>query len=193
MKVTFCIAVLPILLSVCTSEAAFITQSIVRELRFVGASPVQTSPEPLRLGVEAVDEVFLLNLGSYSSDDAGKTFSIMREPETNAEWDAVSAALRTATNTPRTGFPTMWLGLDEYKTSGSSFFLSEGFPNYNLQRVEITPHYYRLGTAGSDTFRTAAFDARFYWVIPEPTTGVLATGAALLLMFCSRRWTVRRD
>jgi hypothetical protein len=130
--------------------------------------------------------MFFLDLGQYSSPDAGQTFTFMREPETDADWDAIGFALRASIGVPRAGIPTMWLGLSEHKSTSSSFFLTGGRPTFNLQRVEVMPHYYRRGIDDGDTFRSAAFDVRFYWLIPEPTTWLLLAGATLTILMPRR-------
>jgi hypothetical protein len=178
-------------------QAAFITQSQVRNLRFLDVRPaIQTEPEPLRFGAESADKIALLDLGQYSSADAGKTFTFMRDAATNAQWDAIRSAMQGPlpfSNT--TGLPTMWLGtteLEEKEVSSSSNLtrsnLSEGFPTYNLQRVDITVRYYRTGIDDGATFRTAAFDATFYWLVPEPAAWLLMIGTALLASFRRRRF-----
>ena len=92
----------------------------------------------------------------------------------------------------------MWLGSDELEegevstsSSLSRGRLSAGFPTYNLQRVDITVRYYRTGTDDGVTFRTAAFDAVFYWLVPEPTTLTPILFAAAVLVLRHRRMRVR--
>jgi hypothetical protein len=187
MRVSTCAVSLLCSLNAVYCHAELIRESVLRDFRFSGAIPgVQPEREPLHLGVEAGDEVVLLELGRYSSEDAGKTFTFTRDMQNNAAWNAIGIALRTPTNASGAQPYSMWLGLDEYESELSSFFLGRGFPTYNLQRVDITSHYYRRGgTDDGVTIRTAAFDARFYWLIPEPATWALAIGAAVL--FAIRR------
>ena len=76
MKVSFCAAVSLTLLSAYPSHAAFITQSQVTNFRFLDAAPGNLAvPEPLRFGAETADKIFLLDLGDYTSADAGQTFT----------------------------------------------------------------------------------------------------------------------
>jgi hypothetical protein len=177
MKMTLCATGILFTLSAVHCNAAFITQTNTGA-RFIGAMPgTQTEGEPLRLSAEAFDQVYLLDLGDYTSADAGSTFTVMRQPGTNPDWDAVSFALQT-----NPGTLAMWLGLDNSVGIGiGSFTLIAGHPTYNLQQVDITPRYYRSGVAGGDTFRTALFDLRLYWLVPEPASWVLVMGAILLL------------
>ena len=201
MRVTIYAAVLLTILCTCPSRAAFITQSQVVNMRFMDAAPgVPAEPESLRFGAEAADTIVVLDLGEYSSTDAGKTLTIMRESATNAQWDAIASAMRQGGDpfNRNTGLPTMWLGTDELeeKEIGSSGDLSRGrlsagFPTYNLQRVDITVRYYRTGNDDGIAFRTAAFDAVFYWLIPEPATWVLAVVGGSLLAIRRRRVRAR--
>jgi hypothetical protein len=164
-------------------HAAFITQSFLSNVRFVGDRAQQyREKEPLSFAAEANDQIFMLELGQYSSADVGQTFTFMRQPETSHKWSAIAYALHTGINAAGTGIPTMWLGFEENDSPTLSFFhLTAGFPSFNLQRIDITPRYYREGTS-SATFRTAAFDVRLYWSIPEPATWLLvALGAATVL------------
>jgi hypothetical protein len=182
-------------LSTCPSQAAFITQSRVTNFRFLDATPEnQTEKEPLRFGAETDDKIFLLDLGEYSSADAGQTFSFVRDAATNAQWEGIRLGMQGPAFSNTTGLPTMWLGSDELEedeVSNSSQLsrgrLSAGFPTYNLQRVDITVRYYRTGIDDGVTFRTAAFDAEFYWLVPEPCTRVLAMAAIPLLILPTRR------
>jgi hypothetical protein len=80
----------------------------------------------------------------------------------------------------------MWLGVEENDSPTLSFFnLTAGLPSFNLQRVDVTPRYYRRGT--SVGFRTAAFDVRLYWAIPEPATWLLLTLGVATLLAMRRR------
>jgi hypothetical protein len=195
MKVTFCAAVSLAVLGTSPCTAAFITQSQVVNLRFTDAvTGVPAEPEPLRFGAEAADTIILLDLGAYSSADTGKTFTFMKEPE----WNAVAWAMQGDPFNRNTGLPTMWLGTDELEekeisSSGdlSRGRLSAGSATYNLQRVDITVRYYRTGTDDGIRFRTAAFDATFYWLVPEPATWISVVSATTLLILRRRPVRVR--
>jgi hypothetical protein len=193
-KSLFC-AVVVVAVCALPCQAAFITQSQLLNLRFLDArTGNQAEPEPLRFGAESADKIALLDIGQYTSADAGKTFTFMRDAANNAQWDAIRLAMQGPlpfSNT--TGLPTMWLGSDELEedegnTSNSLVRsrLSAGFPTYNLQRVDITVRYYRTGTDDGATFRTAAFDATWYWLVPEPATWLLMIGTASFVPFRRR-------
>jgi hypothetical protein len=88
----------------------------------------------------------------------------------------------------------MWLGIDELEVDVVVFDTSfrraveAGFPTFNLQQVDVTPRYYRTGTDAGDTFRTAAFNARFYWLIPEPATWIFVVMGVSLIQLCRRSY-----
>jgi hypothetical protein len=186
MKTSVWTIVLLTALSPLQCHAAFITQSFLSDVRFVGVrARVQSGKEPLWFAAEANDQVFVLQLGHYSSADVGQTFTFMRQPQTSHTWSAIAFALHTGINAAGTGIPTMWLGVEENDSPTLSLFdLTAGLPSFNLQRIDVTPKYYRLG----EGFRTAAFDVLLYWMIPEPATWLLVTlGAATLLAIRRRR------
>jgi hypothetical protein len=86
-------------------HAAFITQSFLNNVRFVGEpGRFQSGKEPLWFAAEANDQIFLLELGRYSSADVGQTFTFMRVPETSATWSAIAFALHTGINAAETAY-----------------------------------------------------------------------------------------
>jgi hypothetical protein len=168
-------------LNACDCSAALISSSAYN-IRFLNAVPgVPTENEPLRFSVDTGHRVVLLDLGQYSSADVGKTLTFMRQAPNDDEWESIATAMRGDSVTG-TGESTMWLGLEPSPIDYRD--LTQGFPDYNLQRIDIYPRYFRTGIDGGNTFRAADFTAVFYWgVIPEPATAALVMSAVLVLMF----------
>jgi hypothetical protein len=169
----------------CSGE--MLLQSLITDMRFAGASEEQRSSFPLLFAVEFENETEVLRLGNYSTNDVDQTFTFTRANAGGDDlWNDVVEAMQGEYGV-RPGIRTFWLHSEPSVQTG---FLGEGiFPNFLLERVEVTPDSFSMWDANSLRYYTASFTVRMYWSIPEPTSLMLALGAASSISMRRRRRT----
>jgi hypothetical protein len=158
-------------------------------LYFEGARPGIHPSQPLTMPVANGSEVTVLHLGDYSAEDSSQTRTLTREMAIPGEWEAALIALRGVPGVS-SGQAWYWLGLDPAWSSRSGFGIDvvrDPYFLYNLQQIDVTPNFLRVWNDNVNTFHSAEFRVRFIWLVPEPSSWLLAFCAGCVCWVRRRR------